>query len=110
MKLCGTHIRTHAPIFIFTHILISPSPTPFPLYTHIHSHIHTHIQYNVQHTHTQLRAPGCPVIIVGTHLDAVTTQVAKDLEEEAKRKYSNATIYPKVRVQPSIPVIQNEFL
>ena len=48
--------------------------------------------------HAQLRAPGCPVIIVGTHLDAVSAQVAKELEDEAKIKYSNTSIYPKVTV------------
>ena len=48
--------------------------------------------------HAQLRAPGCPVIIVGTYLDAVTAQVAKELEDEAKIKYRNTSIYPKVTI------------
>ena len=34
-----------------------------------------------------------------THLDAVSAQEAKELEEEVRRKYSNPTIYPKVRIQ-----------
>ena len=46
----------------------------------------------------QLRAPGSPVIIVGTYLDAVTETKAKELEEAAMQKYNNPTIYPKVKV------------
>ena len=34
--------------------------------------------------------------IVGTHLDAVSAQEAKELEDEARIKYSNTAIYPKV--------------
>ena len=67
---------------------------------HVHNVTQSHTKHlcTLSHT-TQLRAPGCPVIIVGTHLDAVSAQVAKELEEEAKIKYSNTAIYPKVRVQ-----------
>ena len=44
----------------------------------------------------QLRAPGCPVIIVGTHLDAVSETKAKELEKAALTKYADTSIYPKV--------------
>ena len=46
----------------------------------------------------QLRAPGCPVVIVGTHLDALpdSHHQAKTLEAIVWQKYSNSTHYPKV--------------
>ena len=53
-----------------------------------------------RNTHTsftlQLRAPGCPAIIVGTHLDGVSEAKAKELEKAAFTKYANTSIYPKV--------------
>ena len=54
--------------------------------------------HTYMYMYMQLRAPGCPVIIVGTHLDAVSAQEAKELEEEARTKYSNTAIYPKVSI------------
>ncbi len=45
----------------------------------------------------QLRAPGCPVIIVGTHLDAMKDDTkVKDLEIKAMKRYSLSPNYPKV--------------
>jgi len=46
-----------------------------------------------------LRAPGSPVIIVGTHLDRVHDQDKLiKLEEEVRKKYCNQPNYPKVRL------------
>jgi hypothetical protein len=45
------------------------------------------------------------VIIVGTHLDAVSAQEAKELEDEARTKYNNTAIYPKVRIQILIVIL-----
>lgn len=46
----------------------------------------------------QLRAPGCPVIIVGTHMDKVQDPTrVRDLENKAEERYSNIQHYPKVR-------------
>lgn len=42
------------------------------MHTDTHIHIHTHA-----HTHTQARAPHSPVIIVGTHLDKITSRAQK---------------------------------
>ena len=58
-------------------------------------------KHKVKYVHTllssfQLRAPGCPVIIVGTHLDGVSETKAKELEKAALSKYADASIYPKV--------------
>ena len=47
----------------------------------------------------QLRAPGSPVIIVGTCLDLVSEQRAKELERIAMETYSDTKIYPKVMPQ-----------
>lgn len=47
----------------------------------------------------QLRAPGSPVIIVGTHLDMMTDNIkVKQLEAEAEQRYSNTKLYPRVSV------------
>ena len=44
----------------------------------------------------QLRAPGCPVIIVGTHRDKVSRRDIMELEQQALQEYSNDFIYPEV--------------
>ena len=46
----------------------------------------------------QLRAPGSPVIIVGTHLDMVSDAFADDMEKKAAKKYCNPKHYPKVKI------------
>ena len=58
-------------------------------------------KHKVKYVHTllssfQLRASGCPVIIVGTHLDGVSETKAKELEKAASSKYADTSIYPKV--------------
>ena len=44
----------------------------------------------------QLRAPGCIVIVVGTHLDSVKLEEASKLEESVKTMYRDTKIYPRV--------------
>ena len=44
----------------------------------------------------QLRAPGSPVIVIGTHLDQVTDAVAREREAQVKYQYSNAALYPTI--------------
>ena len=50
----------------------------------------------------QLRAPGCPVVIVGTHMDGVNKHDMAHLEEMARKLYINVdhnktNPYPHVR-------------
>ncbi len=44
----------------------------------------------------QLRAPGSPVIIVGTHLDMVSELRSEELQAMAREKYGDTAIYPRV--------------
>ena len=49
----------------------------------------------------QLRAQGCPVVIVGTHMDKLKDKRVMELEETAKEKYvksSTNSAYPHVRL------------
>ena len=46
----------------------------------------------------QLHAPGCPVIIIGTHRDKVSKKIAIELEEKVLQKYSNNENYPQVSI------------
>ena len=44
---------------------------------------------------TKAYAPGCPVIIVGTHLDQVSEK-EEDILKVIMTMYSNKTFYPKI--------------
>ena len=44
----------------------------------------------------QVHAPGCPVIIVGTHLDLAGGIRKDDISQELKEKYSDISCYPEV--------------
>ena len=43
-----------------------------------------------------MRAPGSPVIVIGTHLDQVTDAIAKESEARVKDHYSDSTLYPTI--------------
>ena len=97
----------------------------FLLYTYLHVHVrvcmHVYaclhlcgvclLQYSVSfylylishfilyfYTHTQLRAEGCIVIIVGTYLDKVSDSKAHEINDIIKRKFltKSSSIYPKI--------------
>ena len=42
----------------------------------------------------QVHAPGCPVIIVGTHLDQVNVKNTSGLKELVDELYGDSSIYP----------------
>ena len=42
----------------------------------------------------QLRAPDSPVIVIGTHLDQVTKQIAAESEARVKERYNDSRLYP----------------
>lgn len=42
----------------------------------------------------QVHAPGCPVIIVGTHLDQVNAKSTGGLEKLIDQLYGDSTMYP----------------
>jgi GTP-binding protein EngB required for normal cell division len=45
----------------------------------------------------QLHAPGCPVIIVGTHLDKMSDlREVKRLKDVARERYEDRRLYPNV--------------
>ena len=44
----------------------------------------------------QLRAPHCPVIVIGTHRDQVTKQIATESEDRVKDKYKDSRVYPSI--------------
>ena len=46
--------------------------------------------------HLQAHAPGCPVIVVGTHLDVAGSVKKDEISQEIKKKYSNTGCYPEV--------------
>jgi len=61
--------------------------------------------YNVRETLTrlffiscafQVHAPGCPVIIVGTHLDQVNVRNTGGLKELVDELYGDSCIYPMI--------------
>jgi len=46
--------------------------------------------------HIQVHAPGCPVIIVGTHLDLAGGIKKDEMIQELKEKYSDISCYPEI--------------
>ena len=49
----------------------------------------------------QIRAPGCPVIIVGTHLDQMHDSArVEELENKARQRFSDEK-YPQVSISCS---------
>jgi len=54
-------------------------------------------QYDgIKCVHIQAHAPGCPVIIVGTHLDLASGIKKDDITLEVKEKYTDISCYPEV--------------
>ena len=43
-----------------------------------------------------MRAPGSPVIVIGTHLDQVTDAIAKQSEARVREQYKNDALYPTI--------------
>ena len=54
----------------------------------------------------QLRAPDSPVIVIGTHLDQVTKQIAADSEARVIERYKDSRLYPTIVEVCSISCIQ----
>lgn len=47
------------------------------------------------HSCTQAHAPGCPVIVVGTHLDAVSI-TEDDISQNIYQFYDNKNLFPRI--------------
>jgi len=43
-----------------------------------------------------VHAPGCPVVIIGTHRDQVSNLMEDDIDQEVKQKYYDTSCYPTI--------------
>ena len=52
--------------------------------------------YAFAYTYTQVHAPECPVIIVGTHRDLVSNLKEEYIDQDVRQKYSDTSYYPTI--------------
>ena len=120
-KLLFTPPHTHAPhphthmhphLCLLTHILTLPCLTPslpYPQPTHtILPPPHSHTLTPTLSTFPQARAPHSPVIIVGTHLDKISSKSQK-MELTQSLEYIAATYGTEEKRREGFPQVRGVF-
>ena len=77
-------------------VIVHHNEDTFPLFRTL---CHDPVVHNVcVNTFPQLRARGCPVVILGTHMDRVSKHEVIELEDRARKLYMNKNheAYPDV--------------